>query len=62
MSSIYAFEPKRRTTLRERPRQAGSATIIIFPGIRYERRADTAPAEIAAVAKVQSPSGTEHKH
>lgn len=37
--TIHAFEPRRLPPSRtKRPPAAGTATIIIFPGIRYERR------------------------
>lgn len=40
MSSIHAFEPRRLPASRLRRGPAETATIIIFPGVRYERERD----------------------
>lgn len=47
MSTIHAFQPRRMPPSRPRRGMPETATIIIFPGIRYERR-PTGAAEQAA--------------
>lgn len=37
MSSIIAFRPRRKAESKPKPGVAGDATVIIFPGVRYER-------------------------
>ena len=45
MSSIHAFQPRRTIRRREIQGSRESATIIIFPGVRYERTCDAGPAD-----------------
>ncbi|GLS31799.1 hypothetical protein SAMN04488498_102401 [Mesorhizobium albiziae] len=37
MGDILSFQPKRSSGTREKRGQSTDATIIIFPGVRYER-------------------------
>lgn len=38
MARIYSFMPRPPTANRRESLARGSATVIIFPGVRYERR------------------------
>lgn len=40
MGNILAFRPRKSSGGRTPKKGASSATVIIFPGVRYERRAD----------------------
>jgi hypothetical protein len=42
MGNILAFQPKRAGGTRRPQGKSPPATIIIFPGVRYERRPDVA--------------------
>ena len=41
MGNILAFRPRKSSGGRTPKKGTSSATVIIFPGVRYERRADT---------------------
>lgn len=47
MATIVPFAIPRRSPTRK-PGVAGSASIIIFPGVRYERAKDAGPVRVAA--------------
>jgi len=51
MSSIIAFRPRRTPASKQKPNGAGDASVIIFPGVRYER-----PAQSDAAAKWIQPA------
>lgn len=48
MGSVLAFQPREAATDRKPPAPGATAAIVIFPGIRYERR-DEADAHAAAI-------------
>lgn len=37
MGSVVAFQPRSAATVRKQPAAGLSASIVIFPGVRYER-------------------------
>ncbi len=39
MGSVLAFAPRDAATIRKPPAAGDTASIVIFPGIRYERHA-----------------------
>lgn len=40
MGSVLAFAPRDAADVRKRPVPGVTASIVIFPGVRYERRED----------------------
>lgn len=38
MGSVVAFQPREAAGIRKPPSAGATASIVIFPGIRYERR------------------------
>ncbi len=40
MGSVLTFAPRQAASIRKTPVAGATASIVIFPGIRYERRAD----------------------
>ena len=56
--TIHAFQPRRIAPSRaKRPPATGTATIIIFPGIRYERR-DSEQKDAAPTARREKADAT----
>ncbi len=47
MGSVLSFAPRDAATTRKPPVAGATAAIVIFPGIRYERRPDAQPAQMA---------------
>jgi hypothetical protein len=46
MASIVPFSPRERTAAKQPPAVIGqTAAIIIFPGVRYERRIEAGPTD-----------------
>jgi hypothetical protein len=46
MASIVPFSPRERTAAKHPPAGVSQpAAIIIFPGVRYERRVETGPTD-----------------
>ena len=43
MGSVLAFQPRDAASIRKPPAAGGTASVVIFPGIRYERHDDTPP-------------------
>jgi hypothetical protein len=57
MAIILSFVPPKR--LPSRVRKAGSASIIIFPGVRYENAGGSGPADPKSARRGQRPKGPE---
>ena len=53
MGSILSFKP-RTAAMRPKPRPAGTeASVVIFPGVRYERGEASAPRRMPGVAPLR---------
>jgi hypothetical protein len=45
MGSVLAFQPRDAASVRKPPAAGGTASIVIFPGIRYERAGEVSASE-----------------